>query len=78
MSARAAAVREGSAMKRTIGIDAMACHVPRHYIELEDLASARGIEPAKYLKGLGQRQMAIALQVGAHWVPELTTCHVRF
>jgi hydroxymethylglutaryl-CoA synthase len=43
-----------------VGIEAIAFYGPEHYIELEDLARARGVEPAKYLKGLGQRRMAVA------------------
>lgn len=42
------------------GIDALAFAGPAGYIELADLAQARGVDPAKYLKGLGQRAMAIA------------------
>src|SRR6056297_566079 len=42
------------------GIDALACAGPAGFGEMTDLASARGVDPAKYLKGLGQRRMAIA------------------
>jgi hydroxymethylglutaryl-CoA synthase len=42
-----------------VGIDAMAFHGPEHYVDMADLARARGVEPAKYLQGLGQRQMAV-------------------
>jgi len=45
------------------GIEAIAFHAPKHYIELADLANARGIDPQKYISGLGQRQMAIATPV---------------
>jgi hypothetical protein len=44
---------------RTVGIDAMAFHGPRCYIDMADLAIARGVEPAKYVKGLGQVAMAV-------------------
>lgn len=47
-------------MKIRVGIDAMAVAVPRRYIDIEDLARARGIEPAKYTQGLGAREMAVA------------------
>ena len=43
-----------------IGIDAIAVAVPRRYLDLEDLARARGVDPAKYTHGLGAREMAIA------------------
>ncbi len=42
-----------------IGIDALAFAGPAHYLEMTDLAVARGVDPAKYLQGLGQRRMAI-------------------
>jgi hydroxymethylglutaryl-CoA synthase len=42
------------------GIDALAVAIPRRYLSLEDLARARGIDPAKYTQGLGAREMAIA------------------
>ncbi len=44
---------------RTVGIDAMAFHGPECYIDMADLAIARGVEPAKYVKGLGQLEMAV-------------------
>jgi hydroxymethylglutaryl-CoA synthase len=47
-------------MKIRVGIDAMAVAVPRRYIDIEDLARARGIDPAKYTHGLGAREMAVA------------------
>ncbi|MDI1480144.1 hydroxymethylglutaryl-CoA synthase [Polyangium sp. y55x31] len=43
-----------------VGIDAIALSVPRGYVELSELAEARGIPPSKYLNGLGMRRMAIA------------------
>ncbi|MEZ5409746.1 MAG: hypothetical protein R2761_17085 [Acidimicrobiales bacterium] len=43
-----------------IGLEAMACHVPRHFIDLDNLADARGVERVKYSSGLGQRLMAVA------------------
>ena len=43
-----------------IGIDAIAFAVPRAYVELSDLATARGVPPAKYIEGLGNVQMAVA------------------
>jgi hydroxymethylglutaryl-CoA synthase len=47
-------------MKIRVGIDAMGVAVPRRYIDIEDLARARGIDPAKYTHGLGAREMAVA------------------
>ncbi len=47
-------------MKIRVGIDAMAVAVPRRYIDLADLARARGVDPAKYTKGLGAHEMAVA------------------
>jgi len=44
---------------RTVGIDAIAFHGPECYIDMGDLAVARGVEPAKYIKGLGQSAMAV-------------------
>lgn len=44
----------------SIGIDAMAFAIPRSYLDLTDLAAARGVAPAKYTNGLGTLQMAIA------------------
>lgn len=43
-----------------VGIEAIAFHGPQHYIELADLANARGVDPDKYTKGLGQTKMAVA------------------
>jgi hydroxymethylglutaryl-CoA synthase len=43
-----------------IGIDAIAIAVPRRYVDIVDLAEARGVDPAKYTSGLGAREMAVA------------------
>ena len=43
-----------------IGIDSLAIAVPRRYLDLTDLAHARGVDPAKYTHGLGAREMAVA------------------
>ena len=43
-----------------VGIEAIAFHGPEHYVELTDLAKARGVDPDKYTKGLGQIRMAVA------------------
>ncbi len=43
-----------------VGIETIAFHSPQHYIELADLAKARGVDPDKFTKGLGQVRMAVA------------------
>jgi hydroxymethylglutaryl-CoA synthase len=43
-----------------VGIEAIAFYCPEHYIELVDLANARGVDPDKFTKGLGQLKMAVA------------------
>ncbi|HYI02026.1 hydroxymethylglutaryl-CoA synthase family protein [Hyalangium sp.] len=47
-------------MKRLVGIEALAIAAPRRYVDIEDLARARGVDPAKYTAGLGAREMAVA------------------
>jgi hydroxymethylglutaryl-CoA synthase len=42
-----------------VGIEALAIAVPRRYLALEDLARARGVDPAKFTHGLGAREMAV-------------------
>lgn len=43
-----------------IGIDALGVAVPRRYVDMVELARARGVEPGKYVDGLGAREMAVA------------------
>lgn len=43
-----------------VGIDAISFAVPHRYIALEDLAVARGVDPAKYTQGLGGLEMSVA------------------
>src|SRR5205814_5530162 len=43
-----------------IGIDAVGISVPHAYLDLADLAQARGIPASKYVEGLGVRRMAVA------------------
>jgi hydroxymethylglutaryl-CoA synthase len=43
-----------------VGIDSLGVAFPRHYVRLADLAAARGVDPAKYEKGLGCTMMAVA------------------
>ncbi len=47
-------------MQAPIGIHALGLAVPRRYIDMEALARARGVEPAKYLEGLGAHPMSVA------------------
>jgi hydroxymethylglutaryl-CoA synthase len=42
-----------------VGIDAIGVAVPETYVELAELAVARGVAPAKYLEGLGTMRMAV-------------------
>ena len=46
-------------MKTSVGIEALDVALPRRTLHLEDLARARGVEPAKYIAGLGVREMAV-------------------
>jgi hydroxymethylglutaryl-CoA synthase len=46
-------------MKTSVGIEALAVALPRRTLHLEDLARARGVDPAKYIGGLGVREMAV-------------------
>lgn len=42
-----------------VGIDAICFYTPQHFLRHADLASARGIDPEKYHKGLGLYQMSV-------------------
>ena len=44
----------------TVGIDALAFSGPECYLEMADLAEARGVEPLKFTAGLGQHKMSVA------------------
>jgi hydroxymethylglutaryl-CoA synthase len=44
----------------SIGVDAIAIAVPRSFLDLADLAAARGVAPGKYQQGLGCHRMSIA------------------
>jgi hydroxymethylglutaryl-CoA synthase len=43
-----------------VGLEAIAFHTTRYYVDLAELANARGIAPEKFTEGLGQKKMAIA------------------
>ncbi|NKI34418.1 hydroxymethylglutaryl-CoA synthase [Wenzhouxiangella sp. XN79A] len=47
-------------MNSPVGIDAAAFAGPHACLDLADLAAARGVDPDKFVLGLGQRRMAIA------------------
>jgi hydroxymethylglutaryl-CoA synthase len=47
-------------MKQRIGIHSLGVAIPRRYVDMTDLARARGVDPGKYLNGLGAREMAVA------------------
>src|SRR5699024_76931 len=47
-------------MKLKIGIDKIGFHTPHFYVDMEELAEARGVEPAKFTIGIGQEEMAVA------------------
>lgn len=42
----------------TTGIEAIAVHVPEHFMHLRSLAEAHGVDPDKFLVGLGCNRMA--------------------
>ncbi len=42
-----------------VGIESIGLYVPRYYVDLEDLARARGEDPRKYVAGLGQERMGV-------------------
>ncbi len=42
------------------GIESLAFYTSRYYLDLADLAKARGIDPDKYLVGLGQERMSVS------------------
>lgn len=45
--------------KDSVGIEAVGVYAPRYYVSLMDLALARGVDPQKYLTGIGQEQMSV-------------------
>jgi hydroxymethylglutaryl-CoA synthase len=42
-----------------VGIEAISFEVPENYVDVAELAQARGVDPAKFVQGLGQNQMAV-------------------
>src|SRR5690625_1821931 len=43
-----------------IGIDKIGFHIPHYYVDMNDLAVARNVEPAKFTIGIVQDEMAVA------------------
>lgn len=43
----------------TVGIEALGMAIPQRYLDLADLARARGVDPAKFTLGLGALEMAV-------------------
>lgn len=46
----------------TVGIDKIGVYIPKHYVEMTELAQARGIDSAKLTIGIGQDRMAVTTQ----------------
>jgi hydroxymethylglutaryl-CoA synthase len=42
-----------------VGLEAMGLAVPGQYVDMTELAEARGVAPGKYLEGIGLEQMAV-------------------
>ena len=42
-----------------IGIDSIAFYAPRHYLDIEELAQKRNVDPNKYKKGLLLKEMRL-------------------
>lgn len=42
-----------------IGIDKIGMHIPKYYLDIKELAQKRGVDPNKFLIGLGQSKMSI-------------------
>ncbi|KRO16140.1 hydroxymethylglutaryl-CoA synthase [Lacticaseibacillus saniviri JCM 17471 = DSM 24301] len=45
--------------KMTIGIDQLGFYTPNYYVDLVDLAQARGVDPDKFTIGIGQDKQAV-------------------
>ncbi len=45
--------------RASAGIEAIGMYTPRYCLSLTDLATARGVDPQKYLKGIGQKKMSV-------------------
>lgn len=55
-----------------IGLETLAFYTPGFYLDLNTLAEARGVDPGKYLRGIGQERMGVlppdedVVTMGAH------------
>lgn len=47
-------------MTLKIGIDKISFYTPHLYVDMVDLANARGVDPGKFTIGIGQSEMAVA------------------
>lgn len=47
-------------IKIKVGLDSFAIYTARYALDLETLAHARGVDPEKYTKGLGQHTMSVS------------------
>lgn len=43
-----------------IGIDQIGFYTPQYFVDMNDLAESRGVDPAKFTIGIGQSEMAVA------------------
>lgn len=50
---------EPSMSAARVGLEAMGLAVPGQYVDMTELAEARGVAPGKYLEGIGLEQMAV-------------------
>ena len=57
--ARLRAVRAPPATAMKIGIDLISFHTPSYYLDLRTLAEKRGVDPDKFVIGIGQERMAV-------------------
>lgn len=48
-----------SPSSKRVGLEAIGLAVPSQYLDMAELAAARGVEPGKYLQGIGLQQMAV-------------------
>ena len=46
-------------MDTKVGIDKLSVYLPHFYLEMDELAKARGAEVEKYTIGIGQNKMAV-------------------
>jgi len=42
-----------------VGIEAISFYTPKYFLDMKALAAARGVEPEKFLDGIGQEKMAV-------------------